>query len=1326
MPIKPLTNNFKEAKRNTVKIECREEQYSSEGSGTILTCSGRYYILTAAHCVYIKEKGKSFQKENITIRIIANNDCYNVKVINIKAALKDDIDCAVLEVEKPEIEIKDNVRLFKGETLVKCSLLGYFHGLNSVSVQYAHFTRENTWMINGVDLVNQSTNPVLRHEGISGGGVWCESEDLIYMIAYIKGFANKLADYNEIICYSPNLFCVLEPTLGCLLVEDIEAESVELDSTKNNYNNFFLPIGDSLLNDNFKFSFLTAPKLIEIIGLLRNDDEMTIMLRALSGLGKSRLLKEAFSTKFVNPNSYYHKYYGNDGMLMQQLNTLLYKLRDNDGLIIIDDCPLLLYQDVVRLRDQKNKGIRIICTNHDYFDDFIRPNDSKVICLAPNDLKEAVDTHIDECIGTDNNTLSDRYDIKRMAGGFPQMALELLEAYKQGKPRNVDLVSGLMPRILKFDPKEEDNQKKMMYLLSLCQPLPYDGNQREAFEYLIKSHYFSFFPKALDFDERINLSERLIRKFKPTLIDVQSGWLYVRPFPLAVWLTKQWFSYADKYQFQKLIVEMQEQPEWIQNTISRGFCKHIEQMHGNKEAFELVGKLFEKGENSPFLNEKVLCSGVGSKFFLAMTSVNPEAVAIGLSELLLSKSFDWLRNNLMDDARRNIIWALEKLCFAHESYANAIMVMAALAVAENENHISNNAYGQIRQLFHIHLPGTEATLEQRLETLHALANKREKYRKLTLDCINSAFHNSGFSRMGGPEKFGQERKEDYIPSTYREIFDYWNGCRDLLLNILKENPSSVDDIAAIVQERTSMWIYDRCFKLIEPLLDAIGNLKNNNWEQEYECLYQVKQTRGDNMSTEEKEWCTKMIQRFRPSRFVIGLTEMRHDIFADYRRKDTDVHTLIKERYRPLAKLFIDKGIYANQAELTSIIKEKEFIGIQFIELIIDQISNEQLSVFAETITKIVLLENGDVNSRFLYDLCRVGFGTFPIQKLLTDLKQNNKHTLYVRLLTGCEQEDLSCYNRIKREGSANELNINWLNEFLLHFQALSNAQFIKLVVQVANDFPDKNNELVAFFIRYRLSINIEEFTEIRHIVKQVVLKYKFETDNNGRMNSEYADILQSLLKKEYDEEFAKNICIKLIDVYNSNYININAENIFPLLIEKYFDAIWPIISEAMLMEDKYWFCYQVKGEIGSGMGFGAGKLFTCGHDEEIKNFCKKNPEKAPAIIAELIPCYRYENTNNEQCEVTGFSDWFCWLLDEFGEDKLVRSSLHGNLGSFSWTGSIIPYYDRNIMCFKQLLKHSKPEVIEWAECVIKAYKKERNAEAEREDYMRIHYDLGV
>ena len=96
--MRPLIDKFKVAKRITVKIECREGQYISEGSGTILVCCGHYYVLTAAHCVYIKDKEKSYQKENIIIKIIANNDCYCVNIINIKIDFKDDIDCAVIEV----------------------------------------------------------------------------------------------------------------------------------------------------------------------------------------------------------------------------------------------------------------------------------------------------------------------------------------------------------------------------------------------------------------------------------------------------------------------------------------------------------------------------------------------------------------------------------------------------------------------------------------------------------------------------------------------------------------------------------------------------------------------------------------------------------------------------------------------------------------------------------------------------------------------------------------------------------------------------------------------------------------------------------------------------------------------------------------------------------------------------------------------------------------------------------------------------------------------------------------------------------------------------
>ena len=81
------------------------------------------------------------------------------------------------------------------------------------------------------------------------------------------------------------------------------------------------------------------------------------------------------------------------------------------------------------------------------------------------------------------------------------------------------------------------------------------------------------------------------------------------------------------------------------------------------------------------------------------------------------------------------------------------------------------------------------------------------------------------------------------------------------------------------------------------------------------------------------------------------------------------------------------------------------------------------------------------------------------------------------------------------------------------------------------------------------------------------------------------------------------------------------------------------------------------------------------------------------------------------------------WLFDEYGDNENVLNEFHANLGSFSWTGSMVPYHERNIMCFKQLQKFKRPQVREWAEKCVKYEEEQMKLEIDREDYMRFHYN---
>lgn len=147
-----------------------------------------------------------------------------------------------------------------------------------------------------------------------------------------------------------------------------------------------------------------------------------------------------------------------------------------------------------------------------------------------------------------------------------------------------------------------------------------------------------------------------------------------------------------------------------------------------------------------------------------------------------------------------------------------------------------------------------------------------------------------------------------------------------------------------------------------------------------------------------------------------------------------------------------------------------------------------------------------------------------------------------------------------------------------------------------------------------------------------------------------------------------------------------------------------------------------VRYDIGSGFGFGKGYMFN-DNDEKIKNLCIQHPDKVPYRIAELAPCFEYVG-EAENRTVKGFSKIIKWLIDNFGEDKRVLEGIHANLHSFHWTGSLIPYYNRNIACFKQLLTHQNVKVRDWAKTCLEFEEKDLKLEIGNEEFDVMHYNL--
>ena len=136
-----------------------------------------------------------------------------------------------------------------------------------------------------------------------------------------------------------------------------------------------------------------------------------------------------------------------------------------------------------------------------------------------------------------------------------------------------------------------------------------------------------------------------------------------------------------------------------------------------------------------------------------------------------------------------------------------------------------------------------------------------------------------------------------------------------------------------------------------------------------------------------------------------------------------------------------------------------------------------------------------------------------------------------------------------------------------------------------------------------------------------------------------------------------------------------------------HFASIWPNLSKALLSKDEdYIKFYGLKHILGSnigGIGRSVGILFE-GDVELIFNWCKLNQPLASSRLAELVPIYG-DNNNN-------YSEWHPFakrLIDEFGGNKEVLSHLSSNMGTYSWTGSMVPLLEAKKELFKAIENHS-------------------------------------
>lgn len=218
---------------------------------------------------------------------------------------------------------------------------------------------------------------------------------------------------------------------------------------------------------------------------------------------------------------------------------------------------------------------------------------------------------------------------------------------------------------------------------------------------------------------------------------------------------------------------------------------------------------------------------------------------------------------------------------------------------------------------------------------------------------------------------------------------------------------------------------------------------------------------------------------------------------------------------------------------------------------------------------------------------------------------------------------------------------------------------------------------------------------EIQKILEIPDILFEFESTSNMD-DHHFTELVSRLLDGERNDNFAINISKVIIRAFSLDEFMVgltySLKPVLRILLSKYRDATWPIFGEALLSDYRISYLFMPDN---NAKYYSEGVLTELS-DDFLLQWCNDNPEKAPVIVAKLVPLFIKED------ETYSFHPIAKSLIYNFGDRTDVQSAIDSNMWTFSSVGSRTPYYEKQIEAIKKLETGTNPKLGSWCSKIIK------------------------
>ncbi len=1042
-----------------------------------------------------------------------------------------------------------------------------------------------------------------------------------------------------------------------------------------------------------------------------------IRILGLSGIGKTKMLLECFrpgnnigmTTDVCDRILYANMNECDSNVVIAKIKELFRKKKRKT--IVLDNCPLLVFEQIKPLFSIEGCELNLI-----------------TISPEPNESQQAIDL--------EGKTLI----IKLVAKEFQPVVrtllqknfeltadeIELLVDYSNGLSFYADLMATNKETAIQ-QPGSLTNANLLDRLLG---PLYNDENNKTIIKATAIFSRFGFIKdnepeyKAIALSQALcplpeNDPELRTRKFKEICDEMRERGLLedvgfslaFRPTPLALRLAEEWWRTCTTQKFNEILPILKE------NGLVEKFCQQFRLLQHVAHAKEIVANLCDGVFNSA----EVLNTEEGSRIFRSFVDVNPQACAVALTKAFSTLGKQELSE--IDEGRRNLVWALEKLCFRADTFQVAIRIMASFAVAENEN-ISNNATQQFLQLFHIFLPGTTVDLETRWDIIIDCINKDRDYFELGIKAAMRALKSDSFHRMGGPSE--NEQLIDYRP-THSEVISYWEKAIAILENNINDDKLSADIIEVLINSLYGLSAH-HAGAIILPVIKRLLEAKIVGW---LEVRSRVRQVLRSNRVFDKEviSGLENLLSEITPDDFVSQIMmyvvkPTSEDYFSD---SDDDSSNFLQKKVSELAEQFLLKP--EEWTSVLSILFSGHIAeGINWGKSLGNIVSNPEdahriLAVFFEAITHLTA-ENRNVG--VLMGFLRTVKYKEVVEETFEKLISNIELQSLVFSMASNVDLSLQQISQIIHLVEKGAFPVSALNCFLYgwglkHLEQQNVLEILSRISQISNE-----GKALAFGIAYTWSYNDEEaWVKFRDFLRQLLIQ-DAEIIMAAFTRSQdfyyWSEAIRKLLRESNDNELA-DIVIKIIIKKSNSWDDSFASrndfyNILDVLQQRYFVQLWENLQVVYLNVESYGAAaFHFRDLLGAKhdyYGQTEGIIFKDNPEkfETVFNWAKDNKDQNLYWIAEWLPVFANDKNANSKWHPYALA-----FLSEFGTQKEVLSGISAKIGSYSWVGSVIGRYETVKEMFVELLNHPLSEVKRWASENLKITESrldwERNHESE-------------